>query len=85
MFVASDKSHRKIGDIYTTLALLRMEMQFTGYMPMFDGAEILCSWAQDFITDVNWEALKMHATEAKIRQLIFANKLVFPRKDKNIL
>lgn len=43
MFVAGDKSHRKIGDIYTTLALLRMEMQFTGYMPMFDGAEILCS------------------------------------------
>nr|POE58779.1 pentatricopeptide repeat-containing protein, chloroplastic [Quercus suber] len=39
----SDKSHPKIGDVYTTLALLGMEMQFTGYMPTFNGAEILCS------------------------------------------
>lgn len=43
VFVASDKSHPKIGDVYTTLALLGMEMQFTGYMPTFNGAEILCS------------------------------------------
>lgn len=43
VFVAGDKSHPKIGDVYTTLALLVMEMQFTGYMPTFNGAEILCS------------------------------------------
>uniref|UniRef100_A0A2N9HES6 DYW domain-containing protein n=1 Tax=Fagus sylvatica TaxID=28930 RepID=A0A2N9HES6_FAGSY len=43
VFVAGDKSHPKTRDIYTTLALLGMEMQITGYVPMFNDTEILCS------------------------------------------
>ncbi|KAG2718628.1 hypothetical protein I3843_03G220200 [Carya illinoinensis] len=43
VFVAGDKSHPKIGDIYTTLALLGTEMHFTGYELMFGDSEILFS------------------------------------------
>ena len=42
VFVAGDKSHPETGNIYQTLALLGMEMHFTGYEIVLNDSEVLC-------------------------------------------